>query len=318
MRVLVTGAGGYIGATLLALLNEQRRLGPDRIDELAAVDRQLQETPANVVPITGDLGGEETLRRVQEFRPDVVFHLAAIPGGAAEADYELGRHVNLNATVDLFERLAASARAGAKPPVVVYASTVAVYGIDLPEVVTPQTTLRPPITYGAHKLACEVLLADFSRRQWLDGRSVRLPGIVARPRSPSGLVSAFMSDLLHALSAGETYTCPVGPEATAWWMSARRCAENLMHAAVMDVRNASSGRAWPLPVLQLSIRQVVQTMAAMYGDDRLTLVHYEPEEQVEAVFGRYPKLDDGDARALGLKDDETPQALIRRALGALD
>lgn len=318
MRVLVTGAGGYIGATLLTLLSEERVLGASRIEALAAVDRLLQSTPEDVTAISGDLGSEATLRQVLDFRPDVVFHLAAIPGGAAEADYEAGRCVNLNATLDLFEGLAATARSGAKPPVVVYASTVAVYGIDLPEVVTPQTVLRPPITYGAHKLACEILLADFSRRQWLDGRSVRLPGIVARPRSPSGLVSAFMSDLLHALAAGEAYTCPVGPEATAWWMSARRCAQNLMHAAVMDVSNASPGRAWPLPVLRLSINEVVRTTAEMYGDDRLNLVRYEPKEQVEAVFGRYPKLDDSEPRALGLKDDESPQALIRRALGEVD
>lgn len=318
MRVLVTGAGGYIGSTLLTLLNKERVLGANRIEALAAVDRQLPPELSDVTAISGDLGAETTQRLVREFRPDVVFHLAAVPGGAAEGDYETGRSVNLNATLGLFEELASTARSGAKPPIVVYASTVAVYGIDLPEVVTPQTALLPPITYGAHKLACEILLADFSRRRWLDGRSVRLPGIVARPRSPSGLVSAFMSDLLHALAAGETYTCPVGPDATAWWMSAHRCAQNLMHAAVMDVSNANPGRAWPLPVLRLSIHEVVRTMAEMYGEDRMNLVRYEPKQQVEAVFGRYPKLDDSEPRSLGLKDDESPQALIRRALGGAD
>lgn len=318
MRVLVTGAGGYIGATLVSLLNRSRVLGGQPIQALAAVDRQFSVPFQGVTEISGDLGSEDTLHQVLAFSPDVVFHLAAVPGGAAESDYEAGRRVNLNASLDLFEGLADRARAGGKPVVVVYASTVAVYGVDLPELVTPQTPLRPPITYGAHKLACEILLADFSRRKWLDARSVRLPGIVARPRSPSGLVSAFMSDLLHALAAGEEYTCPVGPEATAWWMSAHRCAENLVHAAVMDVSNADASRAWPLPVLRLSIREVVKTMAELHGEDRLNLVRYEPKEQVEAVFGRYPDLDDSAPRALGLKDDESPQALVRRALGALD
>lgn len=315
MRVLVTGAGGYIGSTLLAHISEKRVLGTRKIEALAAADLQLSTAPAEVVCISGDLGHQSTLEQMQDFQPDVVFHLAAVPGGTAEADYDTGRRVNLTTTLNLFEALAARGSADVRAPVVVYASTVAVYGADLPDVVTSHTPLRPAISYGAHKLASEILLADFSRRKWLDGRSIRLPGIVARPRSPSGLVSAFMSDLLHALSAGEPFTCPVGPKATAWWMSARRCAENLMHAAIMDVSRSNPEKAWPLPVLRLSIEEVVRTMAEIYGSDRLSLVRYEPNPQIEAVFGRYPALDDSESRSLGLADDTTPHELVQRALG---
>ncbi len=126
-----------------------------------------------------------------------------------------------------------------------------------------------------------------------------------------------MSDLLHALAAGERFVCPVGPTSTAWWMSAHRCAHNLMHAAVMDVTHADTGRAWPLPVLRLSIAEVVDTLAALYGQDRHALVSYAPQAAVEAVFGRYPVLDDSAARALGLCDDGTPHALVQRALGRI-
>jgi D-erythronate 2-dehydrogenase len=176
--------------------------------------------------------------------------------------------------------------------------------------------LHPPLTYGAHKLACEILLADFSRRGLLDGRSLRLPGIVARPREPSGLASAFMSDLLHALRAGERFTCPVSPQATAWWMSAPCCAENLLHAATMDVSRADAARAWPLPVQRLSIAQVIETCAALYGEERRHLVTFEANDKLEQVFGRYPPLDDSAARALGLGDDGSPENMIRRATGA--
>lgn len=317
MRVLVTGAGGFIGATLLALLHERGAVGGQRIARLAAADQRLGGLPAGVEPLAGDLGAPALQQAIAAFAPDVVFHLAAVPGGAAEADYALGRRVNLDATLALFETLAAqkATRGAGRPPVVVYASTIAVYGTPLPAQVGPDTPLHPPLSYGAHKLACEVLLADFTRRGVLDGRALRLPGIVARPRGPSGLISAFMSELLHALAAGEPFTCPVGPEATAWWMSARRCAENLLHAAAMDVSAADAGRAWPLPVLRLSIAEVVQALAAQYGADRIALVHYAPQPAVEAVFGRYPPLDDRAPRALGLRDDGTAQALVQRALG---
>ena len=311
MKVLVTGAGGFIGSVLVQALRARGRIGEHAIAALAIADQRLANAPSDALALEGDLGSEPVLQRIAEFRPDVVFHLAAVPGGAAEADYALGRRVNLDATLALFERLANRER----PPVVVYASSIAVYGTTLPDLVTPETPLHPPLTYGAHKLACEILLADFSRRGLLDGRSLRLPGIVARPRTPSGLASAFMSDLLHALRAGEPFTCPVSPQATAWWMSAQCCAENLLQGAVMDVSQADAARAWPMPVLRLSIAQVIAACADLYGQDRRELVRFDPQPQLESVFGRYPRLDDGAARALGLRDDGTAQALIERALG---
>lgn len=309
MKVLITGAGGFIGTQLAALLRTTGRIGQQPISALALADQRLADVPPGALALEGDLGSARLLQQIRDFAPAVVFHLAAVPGGAAEADYALGRRVNLDATLALFEMLAD----GDTPPVVVYASSIAVYGSSLPERVGPETPLRPPLTYGAHKLACEALLADFSRRGVLDGRSLRLPGIVARPHSAaSGLKSAFMSELLHALAAGEPFTCPVSPGATAWWMSALRCAENLVHAAGMDVRQADARRAWPMPVLRASVEQVVAASAGVFA--RISRINYEPDESLEAVFGRYPRLDDTEARALGLRCDGDVQSLLRRAL----
>jgi nucleoside-diphosphate-sugar epimerase len=313
MRVLITGAAGFIGAHLAGLLRERGEIGGRRIGALALADQSLPDTAAEIA-IRGDLADPGVMAQVAAFRPDVVFHLAAVPGGASEQDYALGRRVNLDASLALFEALAGN---GARPTVV-YASSIAVYGTHLPDCVTPAMPLRPPLTYGAHKRVCEILLADFTRRGLLDGRSVRLPGIVARAKSSAGLTSAFMSDILHVLKAGVAYTCPVGPEATAWWMSARRCAENLAHAAVMEVPHAEPERAWPLPVLRLSIQEIVDTCSARYGESRRGLVSYQPRPDVEAVFGRYPRLDDVSARALGLRDDGSADDLVRRALGEIN
>lgn len=317
MKVLVTGGGGFIGAALVRLLHARGAIGGHAIDTLATLDQRFPPEVAGIpgiVTIQGDLGNAGVQEAIAELAPDVCFHLAAVPGGAAEADPALSRRVNLDATLDLFDTLAgAGAARGGQPPIVVYASTIAVYGSPLPDPVTPSTPTRPPMVYGAHKLACEILLADFTRRGRLDGRSLRLPGIVARPRAPSGLVSAFMSEALHALSAGEPFDCPVGPTATAWWMSARRCAQNLLHAAAMDP-GSDIQRAWPLPVLRLSMDELVRTLSRVFGVDGERLVRYAPQPAVEAIFGRYPLLDDRASHALGLRDDGTPEAMVRRAL----
>lgn len=318
MKILLTGAGGFIGSVLLNLLRQRGRVGTSAITGIALVDRHLPSAMAGEWQIHGDLQDLHVQQQIAAFGADLCFHLAAVPGGAAEADPALSRRVNLDATIDLFELLAR--RSSAAPvPVVVYASTIAVYGTPLLTPVTPMTPARPALIYGAHKLACEVLLADYTRRGLLDGRSLRLPGIVARPRVASGLVSAFMSELLHALAAGEAFTCPVGPQATVWWMSAQRCAENLMHAACMEPSQdqESVARAWPLPVLRLSIENVVETISSLYQVDGKALVRYAPQEQIEAVFGRYPDLDDRIARRLGLVDDGSPEELVRRALLSL-
>lgn len=307
MKVLVTGAGGFVGSVLAAHLLREGQVAGRRVASLALLDRQPAPIPGAQC-WEGDLGEAATLERIAAFAPNAVFHLAAVPGGAAEADYALGRRVNLDATLALFETLAALRQRS----VMVYASTIAVYGADLPDPVTPHTPLHPALTYGAHKLACEALLADFSRRGQLDGRSLRLPGIVARPRgAASGLKSAFMSELLHALEAGEAFTCPVSPGATTWWMSAQQCAENLVHAAGMDVRRADPRRAWPMPVLRASVGQVVQAGAEVFG--HAPRVHYAPDDSLEAVFGRYPRLNDAEPRSLGLRCDGSLRELLLRA-----
>ena len=176
------------------------------------------------------------------------------------------------------------------------------------------TLPKPTLSYGAHKLIGEILVADFSRRGWIDGIALRLPGIVARPPEPSGLLSAFMSDIFWKLTAGEPFTCPVSPKAVAWWMSVRCCVDNLLHAARLTSEQRRSTRAIALPVLRLTIAELVDALARVYGEDRLHLVRYAPNEALEAGFGRYPPLDASTAEALGFRHDGTIQDLIRNAM----
>jgi nucleoside-diphosphate-sugar epimerase len=312
MRVLVTGAGGFVGRRLVRrLLAEEGQLNQP-IARLALLDTRLDEPLAEprVEAYVGSITDVGLLRQALASGVDVVFHLASVPGGLAERDYELGRQVNLDATLTLLEHL----REQPHPPVVVFASSIAVFGNPMPALVDNATLPRPQLSYGAHKLIGEVLVSDFSRRAWIDGVSLRLPGIVARPPEPSGLLSAFMSDIFWRLAAGEPFICPVSPQAVAWWMSVECCVHNLLHAARLSPAQRATARVVTLPILRLTIAELVDGLARRYGEDRRGLVRYEPDEALEAGFGRYPPLDVRSAEALGFRHDRNVERLIANAV----
>jgi nucleoside-diphosphate-sugar epimerase len=167
--------------------------------------------------------------------------------------------------------------------------------------------------YGAHKLMMEIALADFSRRGALDGVAVRLPGIVPRPRAPSGMKSAYLSEIFHALRAGEGFTAPVSPQATSWLMSVSRVAENLRLAAKVEGEALPPGRAFTLPALRVGMAELAVAIAAATGADA-TAVSYAPDATLEPQFGRQPPLATPVADRLGFRHDGDVASLVRQAL----
>lgn len=313
MRVLITGADGFVGRHLVRRLLDQGLLGGRTVSRLVLMDIAFNEhiVDPRVQLICGSIAEAGLLDEAFAEGPlDFVFHLASIPGGLAEARFGLGLEVNLNATVALLELLRQQMQAAR----LVFASTIAVYGAPMPAEVGDDTPLRPGLSYAAHKRVGEVLIEDYSRRGWIEGVSLRLPGIVARPPEPSGLLSAFMSDVFWQLKAGAPFTCPVSPEAVAWWMSVSCCVENLLHAATVPAEALVARRSLALPVLHLTMAEVIGALARRFGDDRHELVSYRPDAQLEAGFGAFPPLRAEAAKTLGFVHDGDVDRLIERAI----
>jgi nucleoside-diphosphate-sugar epimerase len=242
VRIGVTGAGGFVGSALIERLAARHVPGAATAATVVAVDARLPETmPAGVVRAEGDLADLPFLDSLFETPFDAFIHLAAVPGGAAEADYPLGWRVNVDATVAILDRLAGQPA----PARLVFASSIAVFGAPLPvDRVDDETLPLPSMSYGAQKLMMEALIADHARRGKIDGLALRLPGIIARPRVKGGHLSAYMSDILHAVRAGEEFVCPVSEDATSWFMSRGRCVDNLIHALTLGLQSIGSRRAF--------------------------------------------------------------------------
>lgn len=316
MHIVVTGANGFVGKGLVRRLLACGHLTPGQPWTTLTLADTVFDTPApgagdpRVRLVQGSIGDHEVLREAFRIPADCVFHLASIPGGMAEANYELGLRINLHATLDMLELL----RMQPHPARFVFSGSIAVYGAPLPAVVDDATPMRPSLSYGAHKLIDEILIKDYSRRGWIDGRILRLPGIVARPPAPSGLLSAYMSDIFWRLAQGQPFVCPVSAEAVSWWMSAPCCVGNLLHAAALAPEQVAARRDFTLPVLRLSMAQLVDGLAREYGKERRTLVSYQPDAALEAAFGSYPPLDAAAAEAAGFRHDGNVAELIRNAL----
>ncbi|AXL50299.1 epimerase [Paraburkholderia caffeinilytica] len=310
-HVVVTGAQGFVGQVLVRRLLSEG-LGGKPVSRLTLMDVGFDAPPADsrVMQLAGSIADAAVRASAYASPVDAVFHLASIPGGAAEKNYALGRSINLDATLGLLEDLRDQARA----PRFVFASTVAVYGEQLPATVDEQTLPAPALSYGAHKLMGEALVADASRLGWVQGCSLRLPGVVARPGDGTGMMSAFMSLLFWKLAASVPLTVPVSAEGVAWWISVSTCVDNLLHAATVDPDRFNARRSYQMPVLRLTVGEVVEALAARFGTDRKTLVTYAPDPFIERLFATYPPLLTPEAERLGLRHDGSVDQLITRAM----
>jgi nucleoside-diphosphate-sugar epimerase len=322
MNILITGADGFIGRALTQRLvrEDASPASPlPRIGRLTLVDLGFDgaETP-KLRRLHGSIADPAVVARAFDTPVDIVFHLASIPGGMAEQRYELARQVNVEATQNLLEAARLQTLGGSKPPIWVFASSIAVLGGPLPAAVDDATPPRPALSYGAHKLIGEILAADFSRRGWVDARCIRLPGVVARPPQRTGQLTAFLSDIIRELAEGRDFACPIPADCTTWLMSIHCVVDNLLHAAALAADASRGSRVWTLPALRASMARLVEAIGVAFATDAAARVSYGTNAGLEANFGRHPPLSTPDAEAAGFRHDGDLPTLVRRALAPID
>jgi len=323
MRVLVTGAGGFVGTALVDRLRACAEVSMVVATDLGlpppgptGADGGKDAPQAPVLQIAGDLSDPGVQARLFATPVDRVFHLASIPGGMAEQQPEVAERVNLGATRALLDACARQAQAGGPVVRFVFASSIAVLG-PLHAPVDDRTPLQPVLRYGHHKRTGEQWVAQAHRTGAVQGCSLRLPGVLARPPARTGQLSAFMSDLIRAVATGQRFTCPTSPQAQIWAASRPCTVDNLLHAAQApdaDLAGPEGGRAFTLPVLHLSMEALAHACGVAFGTAGAALVDWQADASLEALFGRQPALRADAAWAAGFRHDGDALALVRRSL----
>jgi D-erythronate 2-dehydrogenase len=308
MTIIITGAGGFVGRELVRLLLA-------RGDCVVAMDSNLSvlRDGKALRKVAGDIGSTDVCAEAFRDGCDALVHLATVPGGAAEADPAASRRINIDAMYDLLD----AAKSDGICRRVLYASSIAVFGDPLPPGgVDDDTPLAPKMVYGGHKAMMEIAVSMMHHRGEIDGVSVRLPGILARPKGPSGMKSAFMSDLFHALRAGEPFTCTVSEGATIWAQSVSQCARNMIHALDFDGTAMPVTRVVTLPAQRITMGALAAEIAAQCGVPA-NLVTYAPNAALEAAFGAQPPLATPAAERAGFAHDGDLTTLVANALAVI-
>lgn len=318
MKVLITGGAGFLGQRLARRLLERGELtGPDgrpeRISELVLLDvvKGSDFGDPRVTAVVGDIADRAVLESAIDDRTGAIFHLAAIVSGQAEADFDLGMRINLDASRTLLD----VCRARGHRPRVVFTSSVAVYGGALPDVVQDDTALNPQSSYGAEKAIAELLLCDYARRGFVDGRVLRLPTISVRPGRPNAAALSFASGIIREPLNGEASVCPVPGSTRLWLLSPRGAIEALVAGCELDSAKLGSKRVINLPGISVTVDEMIAALREVAGDETVGLIRHEPDERVEKIVGSWPgRWDTTRAEQLGLRGDASFVEVIRSYL----
>ncbi|CAI0979768.1 D-erythronate dehydrogenase [Serratia quinivorans] len=309
MKIIITGGAGFLGQRLAKMLLQNN--SPLTVSQLVLADIHLPQAPGSdprVRCIALDLTDPQAASQLIDSSSDVLFHLAAIVSSHAESDFDLGMQVNFDATRHLLE----AARQHAPALRFIFSSSLAVFGGDLPAVVDDNCVVAPQSSYGAQKAMCELLVNDYARKGFVDGRVLRLPTISVRPGKPNQAASSFASGIIREPLQGETAICPVSSELALWLSSPGTVVRNLIHAATLPLDAFGSSRALNLPGISVKVQHMLDALGEVAGEQVSARVHFAEDERINRIVAGWPgNFDTQPALALGFYVDDTFQQVIR-------
>ncbi len=312
MKIIVTGGAGFLGSRVIrALLAGQgKKPGLPEFDSILSVD--LAPCPvedARVASITGDISDPAFARQVIGADAVGIYHLAAVLSGQSEQDFDLSMRVNVDGTRALLE----AARATGKRPRFVFASSLAVFGGEMPEVVPESMALMPASSYGAQKAIGELLVNDYSRKGFVDGRVCRLPTIVVRPGKPNSAASSFASGIIREPLAGVASNCPVPLETRMWLSSPDVVVTNLVHAIAVEGERIGPWRTLNLPGICVTVADMLASLERVGGAAPRALVSHELEQRIIDIVCSWPgDFDVSRPLSLGFTRDGNFDAVVRQ------
>jgi nucleoside-diphosphate-sugar epimerase len=316
MHALIIGASGMIGRKLAMRLAADGELGGQPVSKLTLVDVAEPAPPpgftGEVAAIAADLSAPGEAERCVKTRPDVIFHLAAIVSGEAEADFEKGYRINLDGTRLLFEAVRLGHARQPWRPRMVFTSSIAVFGAPFPPVIGDEFFTTPLTSYGTQKAIGELLLNDYSRRGFMNGIAIRLPTICIRPGAPNAAASGFFSNILREPLVGQEAVLPVGEEVRHWHASPRAAIGFLLRAATMDLAPLGWRRTLNLPGLSATVGEQIEALRKVAGERSARLIRREPDPMIARIVAGWPEnFDAARARALGFVAESSFEEIIR-------
>lgn len=283
MNIVILGGAGFIGQKLAIKLAEQGVLRDKAIGKITLCDmvepqHQIQAGfPIQFAQL--EMTDEKSVFAAIPDDTDVIFHLASIVSGQAEADMELGYQVNLDGMLHLLKRVCQLPA----PPVLVFSSSIAVYSAETPQPIEDYSIRSPQSSYGTQKVICELLLNDYSRKGLVDGRGVRLPTITVRPGKPNAAASSFLSSIIREPLVGEKAICPVTEDYRHYFSSPRTIIKNIIHAAEIDAKDLGDDRNLMLPGISATVKNMLVALRNVAGDEVADLVEFKRDETIEKI-----------------------------------
>jgi nucleoside-diphosphate-sugar epimerase len=316
MHILIIGAAGMVGGKLTNRLVADKTANRREITRLTLVDVIEPAAPAGfsgkVSTVTADLSSPGAAQRLIGERPDLIFHLAAIVSGEAEADFEKGYRINLDGTRQLFDAIRAEGLKAPYKPRVVFTSSIAVFGAPFPEQIGDDFFQTPLTSYGTQKAIGELLLADYSRRGFFDGIGIRLPTVCIRPGKPNKAASGFFSNILREPLVGEEAVLPVSEEVRHWFASPRAAAGFLVHAANIDLARIGPRRSLNMPGLSATVGEEIEALRRFAGEKAVKLIRREPDPTIDRIVAGWARdFDPRRALGLGFKAETSFDDIIR-------